>query len=216
MSDENKSINIVLDAETEELLKDAASLSGMSLEQFCLAAARAKADLTVLLYGEKPEDTREIPKWAKDRWLPIFEQYIPSDAAHDPARGQKEVWEVNSEGMVRSRVESSREESVKDLKKLFAECDEITQGRISSTSAADLIREAREERHQVVESQIELISNSGIWAWGGQPFTEEAAEKLIALRDEIFQGRVSSTDSVDLIREARKQRGKRQEELGRS
>ena len=53
MSDENKSINITFDAETEELLKDAASLSGMSLEQFCLAAARAKADLTVLLYGEK-------------------------------------------------------------------------------------------------------------------------------------------------------------------
>ena len=216
MNDENKSISIALDAETEQLLKDAAALNGMSLEHFCLAAAKAKAELTVLLYGEKSAIAEESPKKAKERWLPIFEQHISPDAAHDPARGQKEVWEVNSEGMVRSRVESSREESVKDLEKLFAECDEITQGRISSTSAADLIREAREERHQGVESQIELISNSGIWAWGGQPFTEESAEKLIALRDEIFQGRVSSTDSVDLIREARKQRGKRQEELGRS
>ncbi len=45
-------------------------------------------------------------------------------------------------------------------------------------------------------------------------FTEESVQKLIALRDEISQGSVSSTDSVDLIREARKRRSKRQEELG--
>ena len=151
MSDETKSINITFDAETEELLKDAASLSGMSLEQFCLAAARAKADLTVLLYGEKSASTEENPKKAKDRWLPIFEQQIPYDAANDPARGQKEVWEVNGEGMVRWGVKSTQEESVKDLEKLFAECDEITQGRVSSTDSADLIREAREERHRDME-----------------------------------------------------------------
>ncbi len=47
-------------------------------------------------------------------------------------------------------------------------------------------------------------------------FTEESVKKLFALRDEIFQGRVSSTDTVDLIREARGRRSKRQEELGRS
>ena len=216
MSDENKNISIALDAETEQLLKDAAALNGMSLEHFCLAAAKAKADLTVLLYGGKSASTGESPKKAKDRWLPIFEQQIPYDAADDPARGHKEVWEVNGEGMVRWRVENSKEESLKTLEKLFAECDEITQGRISSTSAADLIREAREERHRDMESQGGLVSNGDILTWGKPPFTEEAAEKLIALRDEIFQGRVSPTDSVELIREARERRSKRQEELGRS
>ena len=151
MSDENKSISIALDAETEQLLKDAAVLCGMSLEQFCLAAARAKADLTVLLYREKPEDTREIPKWAKDRWLPILELQESANDPDDPARERKVVWEVNSEGMVRWGVKSTQEESVKDLEKLFAECDEITQGRVSSTDSADLIREAREERHRDME-----------------------------------------------------------------
>ncbi|MYC36218.1 MAG: DUF1778 domain-containing protein [Chloroflexi bacterium] len=151
MSDENKSISLALDAETEQLLKDAAALSGMSLEQFCIASAKAKAGLTVLLYGEKSATAEESPKKARERWLSIFERQIPYDAAHDPARGQKEVWEVNGEGTVRWRVENSKEESMKTLEKLFAECDEITQGRISSTSAADLIREAREERYRDIE-----------------------------------------------------------------
>ena len=55
MNDQNRSISIVIDAETEQLLKDAAVLSGMSLEQFFIAAAKAKADLAVLLYGEKSD-----------------------------------------------------------------------------------------------------------------------------------------------------------------
>ena len=38
-----------------------------------------------------------------------------------------------------------------DLDQLFAECDAITQGRISATDSADLIREAREERHLDME-----------------------------------------------------------------
>ena len=47
-------------------------------------------------------------------------------------------------------------------------------------------------------------------------FTEESVAKLLAIRDEIFQGRISTTDSVELIQEARRRRGKRQEELGGS
>ena len=151
MSDENKSISIVLDAETEQLLKDAAILSGMNLEQFCLAAAKAKADLTVLLYGEKSATAGESPKKAKERWLPIFEKWEPASDPDDPSRKMRFVWEVNGEGMVRWGVKSTQKESVKDLERLFAECDEITQGRVSSTDSADLIREAREERHRDME-----------------------------------------------------------------
>lgn len=102
MISENRSITIALDAETEQLLKAAVALRGVSVEKFCLAAVEEEVEKTVFPYGRPPA------------------------------------------------------------------------------------------------------------------FTEESVEKLLALRDEIFQGRVSSTDSVDLIREARKRRGKRQEELGRS
>ena len=192
MSDENKNINIVLDAETEELLKDTASLSGMSLEQFCLAAARAKADLTVLLYGEKPEDTREIPKWAKDRWLPILELQESANDPDDPSRERKVVWEVNSEGMVRWGVKNTREESLKALDRIAALREKLFQGRVSSTNSVDLIREAREERHR----DMEALGN------------------LFAECDAITQGRISVTDSADLIREAREERHQDMEENG--
>ena len=39
-------------------------------------------------------------------------------------------------------------------------------------------------------------------------FNLEAFDRLISLRDEIFQGQVSQTDSVELIREAREIRTK--------
>ena len=45
---------------------------------------------------------------------------------------------------------------------------------------------------------------------------KESADALFALRDEISRGKTTSTDSADLIREARERRGLRQEELGRS
>ena len=151
MSSEANIISIALDAETEKLLKDAAALSGMSLEQFCIASAKAKADLTVLLYGEKPEDTREVPKWAKDRWLPIFEKWEPANDPDDPARKMRFVWEVNGEGMVRWGVKNTREESLKALERIAALREKLFQGRVSSTDSADLIREAREERHQDME-----------------------------------------------------------------
>lgn len=151
MTNENKRISIALDAETEQLLKDAAALSSMSLEQFCLAAAKAKADLAVLLFGRESTVEGEGAKKARDRWLPIFEKWEPADDPDDPTRKMRFVWEVNGEGMVRWGVKSTQEESVKDLEKLFAECDEITQGRVSSTDSADLIRESREERHRDME-----------------------------------------------------------------
>ena len=151
MSSEANIISIALDAETEKLLKDAAALSGMSLEQFCLAAARAKADLTVLLYGEKPEDTREVPKWAKDRWLPILELQESANDPDDPARERKVVWEVNSEGMVRRGVRNSKEESLKALERIAAVREKLFQGRVSSANSVDLIREAREERSRRLE-----------------------------------------------------------------
>ena len=214
MSDENKSINFALDAETEQLLKDAAALSGMSLEQFCLAASRAKADLTVLLYGEKSTESEEGSKRDKDRWLPILELRESANDSGDPDRERKIVWEVNGEGMVRHGVKNSKEESLKALERLNALREKLFQGRVSSTNSADLIREAREERHRDMRGHGNFASDGGILVWGKPPFTEEAAKKLLATRDQIFQGRVSSTDSVDLIREARERRGKRQEELG--
>lgn len=151
MNDEIKNISIEVDAETQRLLQDASLLSGMSLEQFCLEAVKAKADLTVLLSGKEfPVEGGSAQK-AKDCWLPIFETWEPANDPDDPTRKMRFVWEVNGEGMVRWGVKSTQEESVKDLEKLFAECDEITQGRVSSTDSADLIREAREERHRDME-----------------------------------------------------------------
>ena len=52
---------------------------------------------------------------------------------------------------VATSMARTRDKTLADLDQLFAECDEITRGHISSTSAADLIREAREERHRDVE-----------------------------------------------------------------
>ena len=49
----------------------------------------------------------------------------------------------------------------------------------------------------------------------GDLSVRDTADALLALRDEISQGTTSSTESVGLIREARRRRGQRQEELGR-
>ena len=151
MSDENKSISIVLDAETEQLLKDAAILSGMNLEQFCLAAAKAKADLTVLLSGGESATDGESTTKARDRWLPICEKWEPANDPDDPTRKMKFVWEVNGEGMVRWGVRNTPEESLKALARIEALREKTFQGRISSTDSADLIREAREERSRRLE-----------------------------------------------------------------
>ena len=147
MSSEEKSVTILLDPETEELLKDAASLSGMSLEQFCLAAVKEKADLTVLLYGTNPSSGCN----GKDRWLPIFEKSEPANDPDDPFRKMRFVWEVNGEGMVRWGVRNTKEESLKALERIDALREKLFQDRVSSTDSADLIREAREERHRDIE-----------------------------------------------------------------
>lgn len=152
MSSEKKNISIVLDAETEQLLKGAATLSGMSLEQFCLAAAKAKADLAVLLLGEESTVAGESPKKSKERWLPIFEKWEPANDPDDPNRQMRFVWEVNGEGMVRWGVKNTKEESLKALDRINALREKLFQGRVSSTDSADLIREAREERHRDMES----------------------------------------------------------------
>ena len=151
VSDEKKSISIDLDAETEQLVHDAAALSGMSLQQFCLAAARAKADLAILLSGKECPTEGESTTKAKDRWLPIFEKSEPANDPDDPTRKIKFVWEVNGEGMVRWGVKNTREESLKALERIAILREELFQGRVSSTDSADLIREAREERHRDME-----------------------------------------------------------------
>lgn len=165
MSIENKTISITLDAETERLLNDAATLSGMSVEKFCLTAIAEGAERAVFPDG---------------------------------------------------RNDAFTEESLESLKKLAETRERIFNGRTLPGNSADLIREAREERHRDMEGHGNPAREVGILVWGKPPFTEETAEKLLATRDQIFQGRVSSTDSVDLVREARERRGKRQEELGGS
>ena len=162
MSIENKTISIALDAETERLLKDAATLSGMSVEKFCLTAIAERAERAV------------FPDGRNDAFI---------------------------------------EES---LKKLAETRERIFNGRTLPGNSADLIREAREERHRDMEGHGDFTSDGGILVWGKPPFTEDAAEELLALRDEISQGRVSSTDSADLIREARERRARRLEEIGGS
>lgn len=103
-----------------------------------------------------------------------------------------------------------------DLETPFAMCDELTQGTESATDSADVIRETREERHRGMENLAGFVRGSSTSTWGEPPFTEEAAEKLLALRDEISQGRVDPTDSADLIRESRERRARRLEEIGGS
>ena len=151
MDSDNKSISIALDAETEQLLKDAAALSGMTLEQFCLASAKAKADLTVLLYGGESTTGGESLKKAKDRWLPIFEKWEPANDPDEPSRKMRFVWEVNGEGMVRWGVKNTKEESLKVLKRIDALREKLFQGQANSSNSADLIREAREERSRRLE-----------------------------------------------------------------
>ena len=87
MSDENKSITIAFDAQTEIRLEAASARKGKSVEEYCTEA--------------------------------IFK-------------------ELNNEG---AAPQFSFEE-------LFAVSDEILRGRKSSTDSAELIREAREERHR--------------------------------------------------------------------
>ena len=146
MNSEKKRISIALDSETEQLLKDAAVLSGMSLEQFFLDAAKAKAELTVLLYGEKSTTSEEGSAKSKDQWLPILELRESANDPDDPARERRVVWEVNGEGIVRWGVKTSKEESLAAFERLNALREKIFQGRVSSTDSAVLIREAREER----------------------------------------------------------------------
>lgn len=192
MTSKNKRISIALDAETEQLLKGAAALSGMSPEQFCLAAAKAKADLIVLLYGEKFTASAEGSVRDKDRWLPILELRELANDPDDPARERRVVWEVNGEGMVRWGVKNAREESLKALDRIAALREKLFKGRVSSTDSVDLIREAREEHHRGVE----------------------ALGALFAECDAITQGRISATDSAGLIREAREERHRDMEENG--
>ena len=63
------------------------------------------------------------------------------------------------------------------------------------------------------------VNGEGMVRWGTKNSREEslkALERLGALREKLFQGRVSSTDSADLIREAREARSRRLEEIGGS
>ena len=147
MSNENHRVSFTVDDETLDILKNAADLSSVSLKQFCLEAAKEKADLAVLLHGDKSSSGDK----EKDRWLPIFEKTELADDPDNPTRERKMVWEVNGEGMVRWGVKTSKEEALKALERLDALREKIFQGRVSSTDSADLIREAREERHWDME-----------------------------------------------------------------
>jgi len=152
MSGGKKSVSIDLDSETELSLMHASELSGMSMEQFCLEAVKAKADLTVLLSGSESTVDKEGNARAKDQWLPIFEKWEPANDSDDPTRMMRFVWEVNGEGMVRWGVKNTKEESLKALDRIAALREKLFQGRVSSTDSSDLIREAREERHRDMEA----------------------------------------------------------------
>ena len=71
------------------------------------------------------------------------------------------------------------------------------------------------------ESLAQKISLKGTMGSGkvilrGRLNVADSADALLALRDEISQGITTPADSVGLIQEARRRRGRRQEELGRS
>ena len=70
------------------------------------------------------------------------------------------------------------------------------------------------------DSSAQKISLKGSVTTGkvilrGNLSIRDTADDLLALRDEISREITSSADSVGLIREARRRRGQRQEELGR-
>ena len=68
MTSNNRCVNISLDAETEQLLKAAAALSGMSVEKFCLVAIEEKAEKTVFPNGRSPAFTEDtLKKLAESR-----------------------------------------------------------------------------------------------------------------------------------------------------
>ena len=82
MSSENKSISIALDAETEQLVKAAAALNGMSVEKFCLAAIEERAEKTVFPGGRNVAFTEEtLEKLAKSRERIFNGRILPGNSA---------------------------------------------------------------------------------------------------------------------------------------
>ena len=128
MSIENKSVNITLDAETNERLHEAATRKGVTVEQYCSDAIFKELD---------SEGTKQ--KFSAESMIAAGEMIF---------EGRVSV--TDSAELIREAREE-RHRDVEALNNLFAECDAITQGRISATDSADLIREAREERHRDME-----------------------------------------------------------------
>ena len=87
MYDEKRTISIVIDTATEQLLQEVAARKGVSVEQFC------------------------------------------NSAVHNELDKEATVQKFSAKGMI-------------------AAGEAIFRGRISATDSADLIREAREERHR--------------------------------------------------------------------
>ena len=66
------------------------------------------------------------------------------------------------------------------------------------------------------EKSLQGTLKSGRLILKGSLTLGASTDALLALRDEVSQGTTGTADSAGLIREARRLRGERQEELGRS
>ena len=66
------------------------------------------------------------------------------------------------------------------------------------------------------EKSLQGTLKSGRLILKGSQTLGASTDALLALRDEVSQGTTGTADSAGLIREARRLRGERQEELGRS
>ena len=128
MSEAKKSVEIALDEETGQRLKDAATRKGVSVEQYCSEA----------IFKELNSEASN-QKFSAEGMIAAGEMIF---------RGRLSV--PDSAELIREAREE-RQREIETLGKLFAACDEITRGRMSATDSADLIREAREERHRDME-----------------------------------------------------------------
>ena len=130
MSEAKKSVEIALDEETGQRLKDAATRKGVSVEQYCSEA----------IFKELNSEASN-QKFSAEGMIAAGEMIF---------RGRLSV--PDSAELIREAREE-RQREIETLGKLFAACDEITRGRMSATDSADLIREAREERHRDMEGK---------------------------------------------------------------
>ena len=82
MSDENKSISITIDADTQWLIKAAAALNGVTVEKFCHTAIKEKAEKTVYPDGRNATFNEERLRTLAESRERIFNgRILPGNSA---------------------------------------------------------------------------------------------------------------------------------------